>query len=129
MSCNLHYLDLIWKYKNVFPHSKLWQIEEWSENLSFFRYVGENYSNAQEAMEDAMQTFYSQNSIQHPVSNPIVGQLVAVRGEDGAEMARGQVLEVTGPNKVKVNFLNLFIFNHSSVLVCLWVLKVLNVYI
>lgn len=66
-----------------------------------------------------MQTFYSQNSIQHPVSNPIVGQLVAVRGEDGAEMARGQVLEVRGPNKVKVNFLNLFIFNHSSVLVCL----------
>uniref|UniRef100_A0A3P8N9D7 Tudor domain containing 7 n=1 Tax=Astatotilapia calliptera TaxID=8154 RepID=A0A3P8N9D7_ASTCA len=75
-------------------------------NAVTVRYVGENYSNAQEAMEDAMQTFYSQNSIQHPVSNPIVGQLVAVRGEDGAEMARGQVLEVRGPNKVKVYYMD-----------------------
>ncbi|KAL3996204.1 potassium voltage-gated channel Shaker-related subfamily A, beta member 2 [Sarotherodon galilaeus] len=75
-------------------------------NAVTVRYVGENYSNAQEAMEDAMQSFYSQSSIQHPVSNPIVGQLVAVRGEDGAEMARGQVLEVTGPNKVKVYYMD-----------------------
>lgn len=72
-------------------------------NLSLFRYVGENYSNAQEAMEDAMHSFYSQSSKQCSVPNPVVGQLVAVRGEDGDELARGQVIEVTGPNTVKVN--------------------------
>lgn len=69
--------------------------------VSVFRYVGENYSHAQEAMEDAMRSFYSQGSSHHPLSNPLVGQLVAVRGEDGDEMARAQVTEITSIN-VKV---------------------------
>lgn len=72
---------------------------------SLSRYVGENYSNAQEAMEEAMRSFYSQKSTHHPLSNPSVGQLVAVRGEDGDELARAQVMEVTATDKVKVTHL------------------------
>lgn len=64
--------------------------------------MGENYSNAQEAMEDAMCSFYNDSSTHHPLSNPDVGQLVAVRGEDEDELARAQVMEVMAPNKVKV---------------------------
>lgn len=57
----------------------------------------------EEAMENAMRSFYSQTSIHHPLSNPVVGQLVAVRGEDGDELARAQVMQVMTPNKVKVS--------------------------
>lgn len=78
--------------------------------VSLFRYVGENYSNAQEAMEDAMHSFYSQRSAHPPLSDPVVGQLVAVRGEDGKEMARAQVMEVMAQNKVKVTCLGLVSF-------------------
>lgn len=53
-------------------------------------------------MEDKMRFFYSQ-SPHHPLPNPAVGQLVAVRGEDGEELARAQVVEVTAPNKIKVS--------------------------
>lgn len=56
-------------------------------------------------MEEAMCSFYSQSSNQQPLSKPVVGQLVAVRGDDGDEMARGQVMEVMAPNKVKVKSL------------------------
>ncbi|XP_058495612.1 tudor domain-containing protein 7A isoform X2 [Solea solea] len=73
-----------------------------SSNSVTIRYVGENYSNAQEAMEDVMRLFYSQGSTNHPVSNPVIGQLVAVRGEDGDELARAQVMELMALNKVKV---------------------------
>lgn len=73
-----------------------------SLKTSLFRYVGEDYSNAQEAMEEAMQSFYRQSSKQRLLSNPTVGQLTAVRGDDGDELTRGQVLEVIDSNKVKV---------------------------
>uniref|UniRef100_M4A9B9 Tudor domain containing 7 a n=1 Tax=Xiphophorus maculatus TaxID=8083 RepID=M4A9B9_XIPMA len=63
-----------------------------STNALTIRYVGNNYSDAQEAMEDIMQIFYSRNSTKRPVSNPAVGQLVAVRGEDGDEVARANVV-------------------------------------
>ncbi|XP_044202265.1 tudor domain-containing protein 7A isoform X1 [Thunnus albacares] len=76
-----------------------------SSNTVTIRYVGENYSHAQEAMEDAMRSFYSQGSSHHPLSNPLVGQLVAVRGEDGDEMARAQVTEIT-PINVKVYYVD-----------------------
>ncbi|XP_040000863.1 tudor domain-containing protein 7A isoform X3 [Xiphias gladius] len=74
-----------------------------NSNAVTIRYVGENYSNAQEAMEDAMRSFYSPCYSHRLLSNPVVGQLVAVRGEDGDELARAQVMEVMAPNKVKVN--------------------------
>lgn len=71
--------------------------------LFLFRYVGEDYSNAQEAMEETMQCFYSQSSTHQHLSNPLVGQLVAIRGGDGDEVARAQVLEVMALDEVKVN--------------------------
>ncbi|XP_026214692.1 tudor domain-containing protein 7A isoform X2 [Anabas testudineus] len=76
-----------------------------SSNAVTIRYVGESYSNAQELMEDKMRFFYSQ-SPHHPLPNPAVGQLVAVRGEDGEELARAQVAEVTAPNKIKVYYVD-----------------------
>ncbi|XP_032418048.1 tudor domain-containing protein 7A [Xiphophorus hellerii] len=77
-----------------------------STNALTIRYVGNNYSDAQEAMEDIMQIFYSRNSTKRPVSNPAVGQLVAVRGEDGDEVARAQVTEILDSNKVKVFYMD-----------------------
>ncbi|XP_070841564.1 tudor domain-containing protein 7A [Chaetodon trifascialis] len=77
-----------------------------SSDAVTIRYVGENYSNAQEAMEDAMHCFYSQSSTHCPLSDPVVGQLVVVRGEDGEEMTRAQFIEVTSPSKVKVYYVD-----------------------
>uniref|UniRef100_A0A8D3EC16 Tudor domain containing 7 a n=1 Tax=Scophthalmus maximus TaxID=52904 RepID=A0A8D3EC16_SCOMX len=77
-----------------------------SSNTVTIRYVGENYSNAQQYLEDAMCSFYSQDSNHHPLSNPVVGQLVAVRGEDGDELVRAQVMEIRAPNKVKVYYVD-----------------------
>ncbi|XP_073336645.1 tudor domain-containing protein 7A [Pagrus major] len=77
-----------------------------NSNAVTIRYVGESYSNAQEAMEEAMHSFYSRSSLHHTLSNPVVGQLVAVRGEDGDELARAQVMEVMGGDKVKVYYLD-----------------------
>ncbi|XP_071359624.1 tudor domain-containing protein 7A isoform X4 [Trachinotus anak] len=77
-----------------------------SSNAVTVRYVGENYSNAQEAMEDAMRSFYTQGSPYQHLSNPVIGQLVAVRAEDGAELARAQVMEVMAPDKVKLYYVD-----------------------
>ncbi|KAK2815923.1 hypothetical protein Q5P01_026390 [Channa striata] len=77
-----------------------------TSNAVTVRYVGENYSNAQEAMEDEMRSFYSHSSIYRPLPNPVVGQLVAVRGEDGDELARAQVMEFMDFNKVKVYYVD-----------------------
>ncbi|XP_061571997.1 tudor domain-containing protein 7A [Cololabis saira] len=76
-----------------------------SSNAVTVRFVGENYSKAQEAMERAMLS-YSQRSRQFPLSHPVVGQLVAVRGEEGDDVARGQVMEVMNPSKVKVYYVD-----------------------
>ncbi|XP_060942293.1 tudor domain-containing protein 7A [Limanda limanda] len=81
-------------------------VTEAKSNAVTIRYVGENYSNAQEAMEDAMWSFYSQGSTHHSLSNPLVGQLIAVRGEGGDELARAQVTEVMAPDKVKVYYVD-----------------------
>lgn len=56
-----------------------------------------------------MQFFYSQNSNHRRLVTPTVGQLVAIRGEDGDELARAQVVEVMAPNKVKVSSLCCFV--------------------
>lgn len=53
-------------------------------------------------MEEAMASFYSQSSTHHPLPEPVVGQLVAVRWEDGEELARAQVIGVIPPNQYKV---------------------------
>ncbi|KAM6939531.1 tudor domain-containing protein 7A [Xenentodon cancila] len=77
-----------------------------SSNAVTIRFVGKNYSDAQEAMEGVMLSFYSQSSTHVPLSDPVVGQLVAVRGEEGDEVARGQVMEVMNPNKIKVYYVD-----------------------
>ncbi|XP_056265628.1 tudor domain-containing protein 7A isoform X2 [Pseudoliparis swirei] len=75
-------------------------------NAVILRYVGEKYSNAQEAMERAMHTFYSQSATHRPLSKPVVGQLVTVRGQDGEELSRAQVLGVMAHNTVKVYYVD-----------------------
>ncbi|XP_059192805.1 tudor domain-containing protein 7B-like isoform X2 [Centropristis striata] len=77
-----------------------------SSNAVTVRYVGQNYSNAQEAMEEAMSALYNHSSTNHTLSKPVAGQLVAVRGEDGEELARAQVMEVLAPDKVKVYYVD-----------------------
>lgn len=73
------------------------------KHLAFFsRYVGANYSNAQEAMEETMHYIYSQRYAHHRPSSPVVGQLVVIRAEEGDELARAQVVELMTPNTVKV---------------------------
>ncbi|XP_054636012.1 tudor domain-containing protein 7A [Dunckerocampus dactyliophorus] len=81
-------------------------IDAKSSNAVTIRYVGEGYSKAQEAMEDAMLSFYRQSSTLKPLSNPVVGQLIAVKGEDGDELARAQVTELMNLNKVKVYYVD-----------------------
>ncbi|KAK7929331.1 hypothetical protein WMY93_005726 [Mugilogobius chulae] len=75
-------------------------------NAVTVRYVGKNYSNAQEAMEEAMRSFYGKSSTSFCLSKVIIGQLVAVKGEDEDEVARAQVMEVINPQKVKVYYLD-----------------------
>lgn len=72
--------------------------------FSLCRYVGEGYSTAQEAMEDAMLSLYKQSTNFQPLSELAVGQLVAVKGENGDDLTRAQVTEVTN-NIIKVTSL------------------------
>ncbi|XP_074521487.1 tudor domain-containing protein 7A isoform X2 [Halichoeres trimaculatus] len=76
-----------------------------SGSVVTLRYVGENYSDAQEAMEDTMLSFYT-TSPQRPVNQPVVGQLVAVRGDDEEGLVRAQVIEITAPDKIKVYYVD-----------------------
>ncbi|XP_011611366.2 tudor domain-containing protein 7A isoform X1 [Takifugu rubripes] len=85
-----------------------------SSNAVTIRFVGENYSNAQEAMEETMCSFYNQSSVQKPLSKPVVGQLVAVREEDGEEVTRAQVIELISPDKVKVYYLDYGFFVETT---------------
>ncbi|XP_049576973.1 tudor domain-containing protein 7A isoform X1 [Syngnathus scovelli] len=76
-----------------------------SSNAVTVRYVGDGYSKALEAMEDAMHALYKQNSTLQPLSQLAVGQLVAVKGENGNELTRAQVTEVTNAN-IKVYYVD-----------------------
>lgn len=53
-------------------------------------------------MEENMRCFYSQEPTHLLPSSLVIGQLVAVRAEQGEELARAQVLELLGPDSVKV---------------------------
>ncbi|KAM4603890.1 tudor domain-containing protein 7A [Polymixia lowei] len=77
-----------------------------NSNTVTVRYVGESFSEAQEAMEDSMRSFYTQNSTHKPLSRPAIGQLAAVRGDEGDELARAQVLEIMTSNRVKVYYVD-----------------------
>ncbi|KAM9769521.1 tudor domain-containing protein 7A [Menidia menidia] len=87
-------------------YSSVLVTEAKSGNGVTIRYVGENYSNAQEAIEGLMQSFYSQSSSQHLVARPAAGQLVAVRGEEGDDVTRAQVLRVLNSQRVEVYYVD-----------------------
>ncbi|XP_009283333.1 PREDICTED: tudor domain-containing protein 7 [Aptenodytes forsteri] len=53
-------------------------------NEVLIRYVGKDYSSAQEQMEDDMKAYYSQNSTVSLAQSLSVGQLVAVHAEEDA---------------------------------------------
>lgn len=61
-----------------------------------------------------MRYFYSQRSAHHRLSSPVVGQLVAIRAEEGDELARAQVVELMMPNTVKVMAFVGFSFNQQN---------------
>ncbi|XP_016890248.1 tudor domain-containing protein 7B isoform X2 [Cynoglossus semilaevis] len=78
-------------------------MEAINTNEVILRYIGENYSQAQELMEDQMREFYQSNPTS--VSSPSLGQLVAVRGEEEDGILRAQISEVMA-DKVKVYFVD-----------------------
>uniref|UniRef100_A0A8C4ZVW4 Uncharacterized protein n=1 Tax=Gadus morhua TaxID=8049 RepID=A0A8C4ZVW4_GADMO len=70
------------------------------------RYVGKGYSKAQESMENAMLAFYTQSPTPDTLPSPAIGQLAAVTGEAGDELARVQVIEDMTSEKVKVYYVD-----------------------
>uniref|UniRef100_A0A6Q2Z957 HTH OST-type domain-containing protein n=1 Tax=Esox lucius TaxID=8010 RepID=A0A6Q2Z957_ESOLU len=69
-------------------------VEASSTTQVVLRYIGEDYSQAQQAMEESMRTLYSQPGAQRPLSFPRPGTLAAVKVEGGEEVVRAQVSEV-----------------------------------
>lgn len=65
------------------------------------RYVGEEYSQALEKMEEAMLEFYHSTGAGLTLACPTIGQLVAVALDDETVL-RAQVHQITG-NDVKVS--------------------------
>lgn len=65
------------------------------------RYVGKDYSAAQELMEDEMKEYYSKNPKVTPVQTVHVGQLLAVNAEDDAWL-RAQIISMD-ENKIKAS--------------------------
>lgn len=70
-------------------------------NLEFCRYVGKDYSAAQELMEDEMKDYYSQNLSALPIHSLKVGQIVAVSAEEDAWL-RAKIIAVEG-SRIKVS--------------------------
>ncbi|ERE84149.1 Maternal tudor protein containing protein, partial [Cricetulus griseus] len=65
------------------------------------RYVGKDYSAAQELMEDEMKEYYSKNPKVTPIQTVHVGQLLAVNAEEDAWL-RAQIIS-TDENKIKAS--------------------------
>ncbi|XP_037116101.1 tudor domain-containing protein 7B-like [Syngnathus acus] len=78
-------------------------VEATNTNKVILRYIGENYSQAQERLEDEMREFYSPSKFTL-CSAPPSGQLVAVKTEE-EEVLRAQVCELL-VDKVKVYFVD-----------------------
>ncbi|XP_030113564.4 tudor domain-containing protein 7 isoform X2 [Taeniopygia guttata] len=75
-----------------------------STNEVLIRYVGKDYSSAQEQMEDEMKAYYSQNSTVSPAQSLSVGQLVAVHAVEDA-WVRAQIISLED-NRVKVYYVD-----------------------
>lgn len=82
-------------------------VEATNTNGVILRYIGEGYSQAQEALEDEMREFYccQDNNSRTPLASPTSGQLTAVRAEEEEEILRAQVTEVM-TDKVKVYYVD-----------------------
>ncbi|XP_057192988.1 tudor domain-containing protein 7B isoform X2 [Triplophysa rosa] len=80
-------------------------VEAADTNSVILRYIGENYSKAQEKLEDEMREFYRQDNTKIVLTSPSPGQLTAVRAEEEDEILRAQVCEVM-PDKVKVYYVD-----------------------
>uniref|UniRef100_A0A4X1UNT1 Tudor domain-containing protein 7 n=1 Tax=Sus scrofa TaxID=9823 RepID=A0A4X1UNT1_PIG len=79
-------------------------VELSNTNEVVIRYVGKDYSAAQELMEDEMKEFYSKNTKVTPVQTVHVGQLLAVNAEEDAWL-RAQIIS-TEENKIKVCYVD-----------------------
>ncbi|KAJ8397839.1 hypothetical protein AAFF_G00435280 [Aldrovandia affinis] len=80
-------------------------VEASSTSRVILRYIGEGYSQAQEALEDEMREFYGQNHTGRALPSPAPGLLAAVRAEGEEEVLRAQVCEVRG-DRVKVYYVD-----------------------
>ncbi|XP_065518902.1 tudor domain-containing protein 7 isoform X2 [Lathamus discolor] len=73
-------------------------------NEVLIRYVGKDYSSAQEQMEDDMKAYYSQNSKVSLAQSLSVGQLVAVHAEEDAWL-RARIISLED-NRIKVCYVD-----------------------
>uniref|UniRef100_A0A8C9FEU5 Tudor domain containing 7 n=1 Tax=Pavo cristatus TaxID=9049 RepID=A0A8C9FEU5_PAVCR len=79
-------------------------IEVNNTNELIIRYVGKDYSGAQEQMEDKMKAYYSKNSTASQITFPSVGQLVAVHTEEEAWL-RARIISVEN-KRLKVYYVD-----------------------
>ncbi|XP_055002441.1 tudor domain-containing protein 7 isoform X2 [Sorex araneus] len=79
-------------------------VELSNTNEVVIRYVGKDYSAAQELMEDEMKEYYSKNPVVTPVQSVHVGQLLAVNAEEDAWL-RAQIVSAE-ENKIKVCYVD-----------------------
>lgn len=79
-------------------------VELSNTNDVVIRYVGKDYSAAQELMEDEMKEYYSKNPRVTPIQTVHVGQLLAVNAEEDAWL-RAQIIS-TDENKIKVCYVD-----------------------
>ncbi|XP_067409436.1 tudor domain-containing protein 7 isoform X1 [Emydura macquarii macquarii] len=73
-------------------------------NEVVIRYVGKDYSAAQELMEDEMKEYYSQNPTILQMQSVSIGQLVAVHAEEDAWL-RAQIISIED-NRIKVCYVD-----------------------
>ncbi|CAJ0955857.1 unnamed protein product [Ranitomeya imitator] len=98
--------DVVIRFRSGFTHAP---IENRScktavKSAKKTRYVGKNYSAAQELMEDEMKDYYNVNASSMRLNSLKVAQLVAVKVEDEIWL-RAQILSVEG-NKIKVLYVD-----------------------
>ncbi|XP_064199976.1 tudor domain-containing protein 7B [Anguilla rostrata] len=80
-------------------------LEASSTSSVVLRYIGEGYSQAQEALEDQMWEFYGPGGAPKALPSPAPGQLAAVKNEEEEEVLRARVCEVAA-DKVKVYYVD-----------------------
>ncbi|XP_070598341.1 tudor domain-containing protein 7 isoform X4 [Erythrolamprus reginae] len=79
-------------------------VDLYSTNDVVVRYVGANYSGAQESMEEEMKDWYSRNASVLQIRYPNVGQVVAALAEEDAWL-RAKVISTEG-NRIKVCYVD-----------------------